>query len=801
METSSLPWSSDARSMVLVVANCGKDKEAHQTQMSKTSCHPTNTKGIPLSPYPNPTRNHIDMMGSKRKKDSATRGNGKNPIKSISHTEKTRSSYPTHIPEPESIDPTTIPDTTRPTSENAAEQGPEDPEDAEREITPDMPRSSAHIDEEGKAQKIAPSPSAAKVADSLSEVSDEGKSYPSLLVAYPNKHHTRSYFDRILRPCKVVQDGQVFWHWCGFFHETRSDLIYVVRYDEIKVGGLDFRSNDMRNLGIRLEGLYDEDDFTLTFDVSQLDPHNYAPYLLEAQVIRTSHLYIYRLLVSSTLRSRVTARLSVLIHQQRVNGAATMDTFAALAQCWQVRTSSIRGAYAKFPHLLNVAVVILGNGVLLKDMMRAVAECDDEDRNEFSCLDRGNATIDEWLQHSDDTVIYIGAEKAGNDCIDGDWVFHWAFTGRGKKKEKKNRGPRFLPRLTYHLLAYSENTQEDVIRPCVVKPLDGEPFKQWFAFKRTEDDILRIVAYEPISGEVLTQNNTKVGMLSKGIPFQEGLVDRRTGELNREIFRDQAPETFSTYILVQKTCPLNQIYLWRLIASVEYWDRIAERLWWRAVHLDALPAFEMLRLSREAWLQKTSSMTAVNLKLDLTLQSVVEQLRDSQFLDAVLREIYIMDKETAQAEQDVSEKTSRKLESSSDESIDAPDPPNDKATLDNWLRSCGENYVSFYVGYDQLGNDAYRWGYEDWPRPSSIVEAGVFPRGDRDYAAENASIKLVDGYYPESAVDLLLKGHSCESSENLLTPGALWWREKTRKDHATRYVKSTRALYRAHKLT
>ncbi|QDS68993.1 hypothetical protein FKW77_009356 [Venturia effusa] len=694
-------------------------------------------------------------------------------------------------------------------------------------------------------------------ADSLSGISgdsDDGRGF-ELLIAYPSTH-SYDLTTPLLRPCKVVKRDHSFYQWCGIFMENDNQL-YIRRYNKIPDVSLKFVTGDTRSKGIPIHGRFDKNG-NLDFDIlAQYDPIDFAPYVLMERSIQISGIYIYRLLVSDGLWPRVMAKLSPLIAHTRCNGDATMEMVSTLAACWRAKTTSFQGACTRFPNLVNAAASILTDGQLLMEVVQAVVELDEEDGVDHFCFNRGKIPIEEWLENCrDDTFVCVGAEQEGDDCLDGNWCFHWAFQepldstnppqhltlplsqalsitmsqkktttyfpqgasndisqdstlqlqqwlGKSlqdlaevpnKEKKKRKRKKRNLPvepSFDRPLMVYPESTAVDVIRPCLVK--GQESYVQWFAFTRSTSGSLRVHAYERIdSGSVAASTEELAGKtLSTGIPLKPQLVDARTMTLRHDVFRDQKLSDFAPYILKEADYAQDYVYLCRLYSSANLWRRAADRLWWNAVQSDALPAFEILRLNREAWLLNTHSIEVVELKLDSILRNVKEHLQESQFFDAVIREICIMDDEdnvtaykTLEAEVEVIGKMIDTQLANDKVDSDDSDMLGDRLSLERWVRLCGGSSRAYFLGHDERVTDTFRWGYEDWPKSPSITRDSIVPFGNINYAAEDTSIQLVNAYFPESAIDRLLGGHSCEASEILLSPGALWWRAKLRDDLA-----------------
>lgn len=186
-------------------------------------------------------------------------------------------------------------------------------------------------------------------------------------------------------------------------------MIYILRYDKIPRFSLNFTTNDKRPPETSLEGRLNL-DYTLKSGVlSSCDPNSFSPYVLTPRSIEFSHIFIYRLLVSRTLWSRVKTKISLL---ERCNGGATMKLVTALARWWRTKTTSFQGACTRFPNLVNAAVAILTDGQLFMEAVQAAAECDEEDGVDHDCIPRGVTPMDKWMTEcGDDGTVYVAAEK------------------------------------------------------------------------------------------------------------------------------------------------------------------------------------------------------------------------------------------------------------------------------------------------------------------------------------------------------------------------------------------------------
>jgi hypothetical protein len=126
-----------------------------------------------------------------------------------------------------------------------------------------------------------------------------------------------------------------------------------------------------------------------------------------------------------------------------------------------------------------------------------------------------------------------------------------------RKEQKKNASVSLhYPQYFSSLLAYSETTAENVIRPCIVTNLIEAPFLQWFGFLRCPNDgflrvqndgFLRVFAYDRISGPIHIL--PKSFKLPRGIPFSKNIIDDVQHSVRKDIFTNEDPARFATYHL------------------------------------------------------------------------------------------------------------------------------------------------------------------------------------------------------------------------------------------------------------
>ncbi|KAE9966695.1 hypothetical protein EG328_008770 [Venturia inaequalis] len=311
----------------------------------------------------------------------------------------------------------------------------------------------------------------------------------------------------------------------------------------------------------------------------------------------------------------------------------------------------------------------------------------------------------------------------------------------GSEKETTDSTSRRIPHL---LLAYSESTTEDVIRPCFVKSKNGStPFLQWFGFSRDNEGLLQLYPYTETRTYdfELPEPEDSSANLSSGIPFLRSEIDRHF-TVDLDLLKNEEPVNYATYELVTDTYQYDIIYIIRLMSSVSLWRCIAERLWERANRSDAILAFDTFRLLRESFLQKTSNEGVVELKVDHVSVAALKILRDGGLLDGVIEEMCLVDE---QSRTDSIRKTAAAIQVETwylqdnanemfDDKLMDPDPlcidgeHNYGPQLSRWIHYCKGLRATGCVGTAVEARSDYRWFYEDWPRPRSIFPGNALER-------------------------------------------------------------------------
>jgi hypothetical protein len=273
----------------------------------------------------------------------------------------------------------------------------------------------------------------------------------------------------------------------------------------------------------------------------------------------------------------------------------------------------------------------------------------------------------------------------------------------GRNKNKSQEGIKH-PEPQGTLIAYSETTAENVIRPCIVKTEGQKPYLQWFGFDRcAEEDLLRVYAYDIIHAKVpdLLQEDDR----PKGIPFAWNVADDEFG-LPNGFFSSIDHRQYSPYVLIPKKLTIENTHILRLMSSEILWNRVAARvsLWAMQNTHNGLETLEMFHSLREAFRRKTSSLKSVEIKLLSVLGGAIQLLSSGRLLTKIIEEILDMDEDDGN--QNFLPPIAVALLQSG------------ILTRDLWVQSCRKLDMDEYIGAETEGDDedanrSFRWAYED----------------------------------------------------------------------------------------
>lgn len=193
-----------------------------------------------------------------------------------------------------------------------------------------------------------------------------------------------------------------------------------------------------------------------------------------------------------------------------------------------------------------------------------------------------------------------------------------------------------------------------------------------------------------------------------------------------DLLLSEDPANYAPYELVTDNYGYDLIYIIRLMSSVTLWKRVAERLWWRANRLKAIPAFEIFRLLRESFLQKMNNEQVVSVKIHYIAYAVMYILCDGGLLEGVIEDICLVDEQsmkefirTSGAERQV--ETLYLNDGANEMNRPCIDGKQNRgAQLARWIHYCHDLWTTGGVGTDVGAKCGYRWFSEDWPRPRNI---------------------------------------------------------------------------------